>query len=160
MCRFLFPSVVSSRVFLSTSMLPLVQGADGSEVVGQTTKQASFCVTLLLMTLLRERTFQEIIGRQWYWCMVVPSLDRVAAVWCPGSHLVTPAKTFLCFPRLWIILFIRGWKRERDKKKQSTWSSSVNSLHNCTVQCTSSPVRHPYMFDGSRREDPTYFSLH
>jgi hypothetical protein len=64
MCCFLFPSVVSSRVFLSTSMLPLVQGADGSEVVGQTTKQASFCVTLLLMTLLRERTFQEIIGLQ------------------------------------------------------------------------------------------------
>jgi hypothetical protein len=40
----------------------VVQGVDGFEVVVQTTKQSSFDVTLLIANLLREHTFQEIIG--------------------------------------------------------------------------------------------------
>ncbi len=40
----------------------VVPDADGPEMVAKTTKQASFCVTLLLPTLARERTFQNVIG--------------------------------------------------------------------------------------------------
>ncbi len=60
------------HLFRTASHPQVVPGADGPEVVAQTTKQASFCVTLLLATLVRERTFQEIVGLHvFYCCMVV-----------------------------------------------------------------------------------------
>ena len=54
------------------SLDQVVPVADGPEIVSKTTKQASFCVTLLLPTLARERTFQDMIGLHFcYWCIVV-----------------------------------------------------------------------------------------
>ena len=61
------------HIFLrSVSQTQVVPVVDGPEIVDKTTKQASFCVTLLLPTLTRERTFQNMIGLHfWYWCTVV-----------------------------------------------------------------------------------------
>ena len=50
----------------------VVSGTDGPGIVVKTTKQETFCVTLLLPTLVRERTFQDMIGLHFcYWCIVV-----------------------------------------------------------------------------------------
>ena len=43
----------------NVSRTQVVLGADGPEIVPKTTKQTCFCVTLLLTTLTRERTFQN-----------------------------------------------------------------------------------------------------
>ena len=56
----------------SASQTQVVPSADGPEIVVKTTKQASFCVTLLLPTLAREHTFQDMIGPHFCcWCIVV-----------------------------------------------------------------------------------------
>ena len=59
------------HLFRTDSHPQVVPGADGPEVVSQTTKQASFCVTLLLATLVRESAFQEIVGLHVYYCCMV-----------------------------------------------------------------------------------------
>ena len=67
----------------SASQTQVVPGADGSEIVAKTTKQASFCVTLRLLTLARECTFQDMIGLHFCcWCIVVlwPGLRRSVAL--------------------------------------------------------------------------------
>ena len=53
--------VAPMHLFRTASHPQVVPGADGPEVVTQTTQQSSFCFTLLLATLVRERTFQEIL---------------------------------------------------------------------------------------------------
>ena len=59
--------VVPIHLFRTDSHPQEVPGTDGPEVVTQTTKQASFCVTLPLATLVRERVFQEIFGLHVYY---------------------------------------------------------------------------------------------
>ena len=61
------------HIFLrSASQAQVVPGTDGPGIVAKATKQESFCVTLLLPTLARERTFQDMIGLHFcYWCIVV-----------------------------------------------------------------------------------------
>ena len=59
--------VAPVHLFRTDSHPQVVLGVDGLEVVSQTTKQASFCVTLLLVTLVRERTFQEIVSLHVYY---------------------------------------------------------------------------------------------
>ncbi len=56
----------------NTSQDQVVPDVDGPEIVSKTTKQASFWVTLLLPTLARESTFQNMIGLHfYYWSIVV-----------------------------------------------------------------------------------------
>ena len=52
------------RVSFSSQVLP---ATDGSPKVVESTKQASFCVTLRLVTLVREGASQEIIGLQFFY---------------------------------------------------------------------------------------------
>ena len=54
-------------LFRTDSQPQVVPGEDGPGVVAQTTKQASFDVTLLLVTLVRECTFQGIVGLHVYY---------------------------------------------------------------------------------------------
>ena len=63
------------HLFRTDSYPQVVPGVDGPEVVDQTTKQTSFCVTLLIVTLVRERTFQEIVGLHVYYFIVVDSMS-------------------------------------------------------------------------------------
>ena len=93
----LFRSLRKSQVFPSV---------DGSPTVSKSSKWASFCVTLLCATFVREGTSQEIIGLQFsYWCMVL--------LW-PGRHKSGDLhrgwwRHFSCFHLLfgwpWIILY-------------------------------------------------------
>ena len=56
----------------NASQTQVVPDTDGPGLVTKATKQESFCVTLLLPTLARERTFQDMIGLHFcYWCIVV-----------------------------------------------------------------------------------------
>jgi hypothetical protein len=67
-CRW-FPLL---HLLRNTSQTQVVPDTDGSVIVVKTTKQVSFWVTLLLPTLARERTFQNMIGLHFcYWCIVV-----------------------------------------------------------------------------------------
>ncbi len=50
------------QLLRNASQTQVVPGADGPEKVAKTTKQASSWVPLLLPTLARERTFQNVIG--------------------------------------------------------------------------------------------------
>ena len=63
--------VAPMHLFRTVSHVQVVPGANGREVVVQTTKQASFCVTLLIVNLVREFTFQEIVGLHVYYCCMV-----------------------------------------------------------------------------------------
>ncbi len=84
----------------------------------QTTKQASFCVTLLFPTLVRECTFctfQEIIGLYfWYWCLLVlwPGWHR------SGSLHHTWRRHFksLCFPRVILTTWFSFFNYSREVK--------------------------------------------
>ncbi len=56
----------------NVSQTQVVPDVDGPEIVSKTTKQASFGVTLVLPTLARESTFQNMIVLHFcYWCFVV-----------------------------------------------------------------------------------------
>ena len=130
----------------NASQAQVVPGADGSEKVAKTTQQASSRVPLLLPTLARERTFQNMIGIHFcYWCIVV--------LWPGRRH-------FYVFTVFFRVFFSRGfaffegkkkwiWPQEgsvtlrgergtkRDQKKifnffHCTCPSAVNSLHICT----------------------------
>ncbi len=53
--------------------------------VAQSANQASFVVTLLCVTVVRERTFQEIVGLHFGYCSVVvlwQACHRSASLWC------------------------------------------------------------------------------
>jgi lysylphosphatidylglycerol synthetase-like protein (DUF2156 family) len=81
----------------------VVPGADGPEKVSKTSKQASSGVPLLLPTLARERTFQNMIGIHFcYWCIVV--------LWPGRRH-------FYVFIVFFKVLFSRGFDFFEGKKK-------------------------------------------
>jgi lysylphosphatidylglycerol synthetase-like protein (DUF2156 family) len=87
----------------NASQAQVVPGADGSEKVAKTTQQASSRVPLLLPTLARERTFQNMIGIHFcYWCIVV--------LWPGRRH-------FYVFPVFFRVLFSRGFAFFEGKKK-------------------------------------------
>ncbi len=96
----------------------VVPVADGSEKVAKTTKQATSWVPLLMSSLVRECTFQDMIGINFcYWCIEV--LCQIVLVLGRECHT-------------------KGWKRDGKgpKKKFSffhcTWPSTVNSLYTWT----------------------------
>jgi hypothetical protein len=82
----------------------VVPGADGPEKVAKTTKQTSSGVPLLLPTLARERTFQNIIGIHFcYWCIVV--------LWAGRRHFLYVFTQ--CFSECFFqegLLFLKGKK--------------------------------------------------
>ena len=60
------------HLFRSLRKPHVLPATDWSPKVAESTNQASFCVTLLHVTLVQESTYQEIIDLQFfYWCMVV-----------------------------------------------------------------------------------------
>ncbi len=81
----------------------VVPGADGPEKIAKTTKQASSWVPLLLSTLVREHTFQNMIGIHFcYWCIVI--------LWSGWRH-------FYVFSVFFWVLFSRGFAFFEGKKK-------------------------------------------
>ena len=123
----------------------VVPDADGSEKVAKTTQQASSWVPLLLPTLARERTFQNMIGIHfWYWCIVV--------LW-PGRRHFYVFSVFqsaffkrVCFfwrkKKIFLSLgrecHTKGWKRDEKGPKKNfnffslhvpMWSEFTVHLH-------------------------------
>jgi hypothetical protein len=87
----------------NTSQTQVVPTVDGPEKVSKTTKQASSWVPLLLPTLSRERTFQNMIGIHFcFWCIVV--------LWPGRRH-------FYVLTVFFGVLFSRGFAFFEGKKK-------------------------------------------
>ncbi len=94
--------VWESNVFQKSVLTQVVPDVDGPEKVDKTTKQASSWVPLVMPTLARERTFQNMIGIHFfYWCIVV--------LWTGRRHCYV----FTVFFR---VLFSRGFAFFEEKK--------------------------------------------
>ena len=119
----------------NASQAQVVPGADGSEKVAKTTQQASSRVPLLLPTLARERTFQNMIGIHFcYWCIVVLWPGRrhfcvfsvfpsafFKTVFAPGSVKKGDLRTFTKFvPSL-----------EKSKKVDLCGQEGINPVEGC-----------------------------
>ena len=120
--------VAPLHLFRTVSHPQVVPGTDEPEVVAETTKQASSCVTLLFATLVRERTFQEIVGLHVYYCCMV--------FLCPRGSSLVPFTTSdedismfpsSCFEVIWEGSVYTRVERgtERDKKKSNFFTVLV-----------------------------------